>query len=140
MARDFLLDVKGVQRYQDQEPDEILLTTEAELTGEGGVLFLRYEESELTGLAGTETVFELRRNQVVLRRTGRVTSEMIFSLGQVHESLYNTGEGALLITVHTTAIEDKMTLAGGSLHVAYDITVEGLGTGKIDYWLNVRPK
>ena len=140
MARDFLLDVKGVQRYQEQEPDEILLTTEAELTGEGGVLFLRDAESELTGLAGTETVFELRRDRVILRRTGRVTNEMVFTPGEVHASLYNTPEGALMITVHTTAVEDEMTLMGGSLHVAYDITVEGLGTGQIDYWLSVRPK
>lgn len=140
MGCDFLLDVKGVQKYQDQEPDVIELTTEASLTGEDGVLFLRYAESDLTGLKGTDTVFELYGNKVVLRRTGAVTSEMVFVPGEVHQSLYNTEEGALLITVHTTAVEDEMTLTGGSLHVSYDITIEGLGMGTIDYWLNVRPK
>ena len=44
MACDFLLNVKGVQQYHDQEPDVIELTTEASLTGENGVLFLRYAE------------------------------------------------------------------------------------------------
>ncbi len=140
MACDFLLQVKGVQKYRDQEPDTIELTTEASLTGEDGVLYLRYAESELTGLRGTDTIFELHRNKVVLRRVGAVTSEMIFIPGQVHQSLYNSEEGALLITVHTTAVEDEMSLAGGSLHVSYDITIEGLGMGKIDYWLEVRPK
>ena len=140
MECEFLLQVRGVQKYEDQEPNTIELTTEASLTGEGGVLFLRYAESELTGLKGTETIFELRRDRVVLRRVGTVTSEMVFLPGQVHQSLYNTEEGALLITVRTTAVEDEMTLTGGSLHVAYDITVEGLGTGTINYWLNVRPK
>ena len=140
MACDFLLNVKGVQQYHDQEPDVVELTTEASLTGEGGVLFLRYAESDLTGLKGTDTVFELHRNKVVLRRTGAVTSEMIFIPGEVHQSLYNTEEGALLITVRTTAVEDEMTLTGGSLHVSYDITIEGLGMGRIDYWLSVRPK
>lgn len=140
MACDFLLNVKGVQQYHDQEADVIELTTEASLTGENGVLFLRYAESDLTGLKGTDTVFELHRNMVVLRRTGAVTSEMIFIPGEVHQSLYNTEEGALLITVRTTAVEDEMTLAGGSLHVSYDITIEGLGMGRIDYWLSVRPK
>ena len=77
---------------------------------------------------------------MVLRRTGAVTSEMIFIPGEVHQSLYNTEEGALLITVRTTAVEDEMTLTGGSLHVSYDITIEGLGMGRIDYWLSVRPK
>ena len=56
------------------------------------------------------------------------------------EFLMNPEEGALLITVHTTAVEDEMTLNGGSLHVSYDITIEGLGMGRIDYWLKVRPK
>ena len=140
MTNDFLLNVRGEQKYRDQEPDVIELTTEASLTGENGVLFLRYAESDLTGLKGTDTVFELHRNKVVLRRTGAVTSEMIFIPGEVHQSLYNTEEGALLITVRTTAVEDEMTLTGGSLHVSYDITIEGLGMGRIDYWLSVRPK
>ncbi|MBO4419990.1 MAG: DUF1934 domain-containing protein [Oscillospiraceae bacterium] len=140
MGCDFLLDVKGVQKYRDQEPDVIELTTEASLTGEEGVLFLQYAESDLTGLKGTDTIFELHRNKVVLRRIGAVSSEMVFASGEVHQSLYNTEEGALLITVHTTAVEDEMTLNGGSLHVSYDITIEGLGMGHIDYWLRVRPK
>ena len=140
MAYEFLLNVKGVQKDRDQEPDVIELTTEASLSGEDGVLFLRYAESELTGLRGTDTIFELHRDKVVLRRVGAVTSEMVFIPGQVHQSLYNTEEGALLITIRTTAVDDEMTLTGGTLHVAYDITVEGLGTGQIDYWLTVRPK
>ncbi len=140
MTYDFLLDVKGVQKYEDREPETIELTTEAALSGEDGILWLRYQESELTGLQGTETCFELHRDKVILRRKGAVVSEMVFAPGLVNESLYNTDEGALLITVRTTAVEDAMTLTGGSLHVAYGITVEGLGTGQIDYWLNVRPK
>ena len=140
MACDFLLHVKGAQQYQGREPDTIELTTEASLTGEDGVLFLRYQESELTGLEGTETCFELHRGKVVLRRSGAVTSEMIFVPGQVHESLYNIEEGALMITVRTLAVEDEMTLCGGKLHVSYAISVEGLGTGHIDYWLDVAPK
>jgi uncharacterized beta-barrel protein YwiB (DUF1934 family) len=140
MTCDFLLDVKGVQKYEDREPETIELTTEAALSGEEGVLYLRYAESELTGLQGTETCFELHRDKVILRRKGAVSSEMVFAAGLMNQSLYNTEEGALLITVRTTAVEDAMTLGGGTLHVAYDITVEGLGTGHIDYWLTVRPK
>ncbi len=140
MGCEFLLHVKGVQKYRGQEPDTIELTTEAELTGSEGVLYLRYAESELTGLRGTNTTFELHRDKVLLRRDGAVSSEMVFVPGQVHRSLYNTEEGALLITIRTTAVEDEMTLEGGSLHVAYGITVEGLGSGTVDYWLTVRKK
>jgi len=140
MVCDFMLDIKGVQQYHEQEPDVVELTTEASLTGADGVLFLRYSESDLTGLKGTDTTFELHSDKVILRRTGAVSSEMIFVSGEVHQSLYNTEEGALLITVRTTAVEDEMTLSGGSLHVSYEITIEGLGMGRIEYWLTVRPK
>ena len=141
MGCDFLLTVRGVQRREDQtEPDIIELTTEAELTGEHGVLFLRYQESELTGLKGTTTTFELQPHKVILRRSGALSNEMEFVVGQVHQSLYDVGDGALLITLHTTAIEDEMTLQGGTLHVAYNITIENMGMGKIDYFLTVVPK
>ena len=63
---------------------------------------------------------------------------MVFELGRVHQSLYDTGHGALMITVRTTAIEDNMTLEGGSLLVAYDISIEGLGMGRIEYQLQAR--
>ncbi len=138
METEFLLSVKGVQRHGQEEPQIIEMTTDASLTGEDGVLYLRYAESALTGLEGTETCFELHPDKVVLRRTGSVRSEMVFALGQVHESLYDTEQGALLITIRTRELEDEMTLEGGSLHVGYSISIEGLGMGQIDYYLNVR--
>ena len=138
MRPEFLLTVRGEQRYADREPEVIELTTEAELTGEGGVLRLSYRETELTGLQGTKTVFELYPHRVVLRRTGTVRSEMEFVVGKTHHSLYDTGEGALMITIRTILIEDRMTLEGGTLRVAYTISVEGLGSGTIEYKLHVR--
>lgn len=138
MRPDFLLTIRGTQRYADHEPETVELTTEAEMRHREGVLFLSYAESALTGLQGTVTTFALHPHRVVLKRTGTVNSEMEFEVGKVHQSLYDTGHGALLITVRTTAIEDEMTLEGGSLRVAYDITIEGLGMGSIEYQLQAR--
>lgn len=138
MKPDFLLTVRGTQRYADHEPETIELTTEAEMQHKDGVLFLSYPESALTGLQGTVTTFALHPHRVVLKRVGTVNSEMVFELGRVHQSLYDTGHGALMITVRTTAIEDDMTLEGGSLLVAYDISIEGLGMGRIEYQLQAR--
>ena len=70
MGCEFLLHVKGVQKYRGQEPDTIELTTEAELTGSEGVLYLRYAESELTGLEGTRTSVMVMPDQVVVDRDG----------------------------------------------------------------------
>ena len=59
MKPDFLLTVRGTQRYADHEPETIELTTEAEMQHKDGVLFLSYPESALTGLQGTITTFAL---------------------------------------------------------------------------------
>lgn len=138
MRPDFLLTIRGTQRYSDREPETIELTTEAELHHADGVLYLSYPESALTGLQGTVTTFALHPHRIVLKRTGTVNSEMEFELGKVHQSLYETGHGALLITIRTTAIEDSMTLEGGSVRVAYNISIEGLGMGSIEYLLHAK--
>lgn len=140
MKHEFLLTVHGYQHYENQTPDLVELTTEAELTAEGGVLYLRYNETELTGLVGTVTTFEIHPHRVVLRRSGTLVSEMEFMVGKTHQSLYDMGHGTLLVTVRTTEIDDRMGLNGGTLRVCYNITIEGLGTGRVVYALEVRRK
>ena len=56
-----LLTIRAEQHYEDMEPDSMELMTEGTLvrTGEGW-LVLSYQESELTGLEGTTTTFEIR--------------------------------------------------------------------------------
>ena len=93
-----LLTIRSEQHFEDMAPDSIELVTEGSLTptGEGG-LILSYQESELTGLEGTTTSFEVRGPQVILSRTGSVNSQMVFEEGKQHTSLYETPFGLLLI-------------------------------------------
>ena len=128
-----VVSIRGTQTYEGREPEVIELTTEGELYEKDGVVYLAYAESELTGLEGTLTTFSLREDRVSLVRTGRVESAMEFTVGQVDESLYDTGMGALLVTIRTLAIENNMALTGGNLHVSYKITIESFGSGQIDY-------
>lgn len=139
MEREVLIRLVGLQRYADQEPDKIELTSEGTLKKEGERLIVSYQESELTGLAGTTTSFEILGEQIVLRRTGAAASCMEFRLGQPHKSLYETAMGTLLITVCATRIENHMEPTGGNLTVCYDITIEDLGAGQIEYHLVVTP-
>ena len=139
MDRKVLLRLTGEQRYPDQPPERLELTTEALLRQEGKTLYLRYQESELTGLTGTTTTFEIRDETVALRRSGAVSSHMEFTVGKVHKSLYETSMGILLITVFTTRIENHMEPTGGNLTVTYGISIEDVGMGEIEYRLVVTP-
>ena len=140
MRPEFWLTVRGIQQYDGMDPETVELSTEASLTAEDGVLFLSYPESELTGLSGTVTSFEIRPGKVILRRRGTVNNEIEFIPGEVRHSLYDFGHGALMLTVRTTRIEDNMTVDGGTLTVSYRLCLENLGSGQIEYRLFVRRK
>ncbi len=140
MRSDMRLQIRGTQRFEDRDPETIELTTDAVMEEKEGVLFLSYPESELTGLEGTVTTFEIRLDRVILRRSGAVNQEMEFAEGLTHHSLYRIREGALMVTVRTTKVDDKMTLAGGTLRVVYRIELESTAAGEIEYFLRAEPR
>ena len=54
-----VLTITGSQRFGTDEPEKTSLVTEGTLEREGDILLLSYEESELTGMEGTTTVFRV---------------------------------------------------------------------------------
>ena len=50
MEKDVIISIKGVQRYENADPDTMELVTEGRLEREGNSYTLSYQESELTGL------------------------------------------------------------------------------------------
>lgn len=66
----------------EQEPDELVqFSTDGEYTCVDGCGVLTYPESELTGMAGTLTTITFTPSSAVLKRTGTVTSRMVFAPG-----------------------------------------------------------
>ena len=136
-----LLTIRSEQRFEDMEPDSIELMTEGTLTptGEGG-LVLSYQESELTGLEGTTTTFEIRGSQVILSRTGGVNSQMVFEEGKQHTSLYETPFGELAVDIQTSRLRHSMTERGGLMDLRYSISVDHTVTGRNAFKIRVRRK
>ena len=136
-----LLTIRAEQHYEDMEPDSMELMTEGTLvrTGEGW-LVLSYQESELTGLEGTTTTFEVRGPQVILSRTGSVNSQMVFEEGKQHTSLYETPFGELAIDVQTSRLRHSLTERGGLMDLRYSISVDHSVTGRNAFKIRVRRK
>ena len=116
---------------------EFLTVGTMEQTEKG--IAISYEESELTGLQGTTTTFQLERDRIVLKREGALRSEMIFAINQEHRSLYDMGMGALLVTVRTIALVQAMDLGGGFADVIYDVIIEDSVMGQVRYHMDVAP-
>ena len=134
-----MLNVRGVQNYQDGEPEVIELTTEGTLEKQKEVWEISYEESDLTGLAGVTTAFRVGPRGVVLKRTGKLENQMIFMEGRRHESLYRIDIGALMIAVKATKVQSNVSEIGGTVDIHYDIEIEDTAMGTMEYHIHVNP-
>jgi len=136
-----LLTIRAEQHYEDMEPDGVELMTEGTLEPmEGGGLRLSYQESELTGLEGTTTTFEVRGPRVILTRTGSVNSQMVFEEGKQHTSLYETPFGELAVDIQTSRLRHSLTEGGGLMDLRYSISVDHAVTGRNAFKIRVRRK
>lgn len=140
MEKDVLLTITGIQRMQDEPPETTKLVTEGVMRCEDGAIELSYEETVLTGLAGTRTTFRIEGARVILSRTGMLESRMVFVVGQEDHSLYDIGYAALMIAVRAERIRSNIDENGGTLEVAYAISIEEETAGTIEYRVEVRPK
>ena len=140
MKQDVVLRIRGQQLYEDQEPDVIELVTDGTLESTDGGWDIRYEESDLTGLAGVTTIFRVEPEQIILTRTGKLNSQMIFREGMFHESLYQMELGALMITVCASKIVSCLNEKGGTVDLVYGIDIEQTAAGIVDYHLEITPK
>lgn len=140
MKRDVVLSIRGRQTYADQEPEVIELVTEGSMELRNGGWDISYEESALTGLEGVTTTFRVEPGRVILKRTGKLRSEMIFEEGVSHDSLYQMAFGALLMTVKATFVFFDIVEDGGTIDLSYNIDIENTEAGIIDYHLDIRAK
>ena len=135
-----MMTIRGEQYFDDIDPDSTELMTEGvlETTAEG--LRLRYQESQLTGMEGTTTIFEIRENRVILTRQGSVNSQMVFEEGKQHTSLYETPFGELSVDIQTSKLRHNLTEQGGVMEIRYSIAVEHTVTGRNCFKIRVRRK
>ena len=140
MKKAVVLAIRGRQRYADQDPEIIELVTDGTMEFRDGGWDITYEESELTGLEGVTTTFRVEPGRVILDRSGKLRSQMVFEEGVPHESLYQMPFGALMLRVKATSVFFDIVSDGGVIDLVYDIEIENNQAGIIDYHLDIRAK
>ena len=138
MEKDVVISIKGIQKYEDTDPDVIELVTEGRLTRVGESYTLSYQESELTGLEGTLTTIQVDGEQVTLMRVGEFTSQMVFQEGRRHLSMYNTPYGAMAIGVNTRRLLADLNDHGGDIEIDYAIEVDHAIAGRSIFQIRVK--
>ena len=135
-----LLSIRGEQYFDGIDPDETELMTEGTMALTEDGMVLSYEESELTGMEGTTTTFEVKGPRVTLIRSGAVNSQMVFEEGRQHTSLYETPFGELSVDIQTSELKHNLTERGGLMEIKYSIAVEHTVTGRNCFKIRVRRK
>ena len=138
MEKDVIISIRGTQDYSGTDPDTMELVTEGKLAVQDDALCLSYEESELTGMEGTTTVFQVEPEKVTLLRLGSVQSEMVFEEGRRHMSLYSTPYGNMEIGVRARRLNSTLELTGGRLEIDYDIEINHMLAGQSLFRIDVR--
>lgn len=134
-----MLSIRGEQYFDDVDPDgtELMTAGTMELLPDGRIL-LEYQETELTGMEGTTTTFEVDGKRVTLSRKGKVNSQMVFEEGRQHTSLYETPFGELAVDIQTSRLRHNLGERGGVMDIKYSIAVEHTVTGRNCFKIRVK--
>lgn len=103
MTKDVLVSVAGIQ-FEIDEEEVIEVITSGNYYFKNGKHYVLYEErDEQQGL--TKNRIKIEPNRVEMKKTGAITTNMVFEDGKENITYYNTGFGTLLVQTKTNSIE-----------------------------------
>ena len=140
MEKEVIISIKSMQSTAGQEAEPTELITRGSYACRGNLKKFSYMESPLTGLDGTKTEFLIRSDEVVMNRTGTVTSRMVFSKGKKCRFLYGTPYGTMAMGLSTKFLDCSLTEEGGELELAYDLDLENTLLSRNHIRINIKEK
>ncbi len=138
MNKEVIISIRGAQSYENAEEDSIELVTSGTLSRNETGYQLSYMESELTGLEGTTTTFQVEKDRVTLVRLGEINSQMVFEEGQKHISMYETPYGSMTVGVAAHRVHSNLDETGGSIEINYALEIDHAIAGVNYFHIHVR--
>lgn len=135
-----IISIRGQQAFQDADEESVELVTEGLLCRDHDTYTLSYQESEITGLGGTLTTFQIEKDCVTLMRVGEVNSQMVFQEGRRHLSMYETPYGNLAVGISTRRMRAAIDDRGGDIEIDYNIEIDHKVAGMNLFQISVREK
>lgn len=140
MEKKVIITIDSSKEDDYGEVEKMSFTTEGKLSGVVGAYEIMYQESELTGLAGTTTTLKAGKDSIILIRDGALGSMLVLEKGKTHQSTYRTEYGSLQIGVTARRVDVNMTDLGGELTADYLLDINGTGGGRSSIRIAVRGK
>ena len=122
--RKCMINIASLMVTSSGEREEILFSTEASYQVKEGKAYLRYEESEVSGMAGSKTLLKYDGNQVNIRRFGSVNSVLSIVVNELMHTFYKTPYGEFSLQIKGHEIK-WVTLGKLDITIRYTMMIEG---------------
>ncbi len=133
-----VITIRSSQGLEFAKADEIEFVTDGEYLHDESGSIIKYMESELTGLTGTETAVSVRKDEVIVRRRGTLNSRMEFREGEKSRFLYDTQFGSATLSVDTRKIKTRLDPTGGEIQIDYIVDMDHAIVSRNSLKLNIK--
>ncbi len=140
MLKNVMITVDSRKEDMEGETEVSQFVTEGTLGCDEGQCQIIYQESEVTGMAGTTTMLKVESGSVMLIRSGTLSSILVFEKGKTHWSGYDTEFGSIQIGVTANRVDVSMSELGGKVLVDYTLDFNGARGGRNSIHVDVRLK
>ena len=121
----------SAKQAADGQDDKMEFVTEGEFYERKGILYLLYEESEVSGMPGCKTRLRFGDDSIRMKRLAHgmmpAGTEMEFAPGRKYTGMYQTPYGGFEMEIETIDMKNGLTTEGtGSVYIDYKMSLKGL--------------
>lgn len=136
--KNVIISITGYQKGADDNENTVELVTDGVFSMEDDRCSFSYMESELTGMEGTKTTFDITPMRIIMTREGTLNSQMVFEEGKKHNFIYDTPFGSTTMGVNTRLVMADFNEHGGDMEVDYMVDFQQSLIGRSIFKINVR--
>ena len=137
MKKDVMISLVGNQT-DGEDTEQIELITEGRYYSEGCSHFVTYDETEVTGLAGTTTTLKIEDGRITMTRAGQNNSQLVFEKGQRHLCSYETPFGVFMIGIRSNDVRIDLGESEGVISADYLIEFDNNASGHNDFRMHFK--
>ncbi len=138
MEKEVIISIKGMQKYENAEPDTIELVTGGRLERDGESFYPVLSGERRHRHGRDPDHLPDRAGRVTLMRVGEFNSQMVFQEGRRHMSMYNTPYGAMTIGVNTRHLTAQVGESGGDIEIDYAIEIDHTVAGRNVFQIKIK--
>ena len=123
MSKKAIISICSTQDIGEKEKIEVVTVGEFSINGDEFIA--TYDETEISGMEGTNTTLKIKGDKVVLHREGTTSTKMEFQKDNTQVALYNTPYGMLELKTSTKELDLDVNEKGGNISIKYHLIAGG---------------